>query len=97
MDLVHLQGELINNSICIRGGVTLGEVHFDQNTLFGPGVVRAYELESNYANFPRIVVDPVLINQFTNDSRLTSSHNSLAEETAYISITYEGSETASIT
>lgn len=85
LDLVHIQGELINHGICVRGGVSLGNVHFDDQTLFGPGFVRAYELESVYANFPRIVVDPALIQQLQKDKRLASTHNTLADEFAYIS------------
>lgn len=85
LDLVQMQGELINHGICIRGGVSIGNVHFDNQTLFGPGFVRAYELESMYANYPRIVIDPNLIAQLRKDKRLASSHNTLEEEFSYIS------------
>lgn len=85
LDLVHIQGELINHGICVRGGVSIGDAHVDDQTLFGPGFVRAYELESVYANFPRIVLDPALIQQLHEDRRLASTHNSLQEEFAYIS------------
>lgn len=84
LDLVQMQGELINHGICIRGGVSFGDVHFDDQTLFGPGFVRAYELESTYANYPRIVIDPVLINNLRIDKRLASSHNTLDDELDYI-------------
>ena len=84
LDLVHMQGELIMRGVCVRGGVSIGEVHFDDQTLFGPGFVRAYELESNYANYPRIVIDPALISQLRKDKRLASAHNSLADEFSYI-------------
>lgn len=85
LDLVHMQGELVNHGIFVRGGVSIGEVHFDDQTLFGPGFVRAYELESTYANFPRIVVDPALIQQLQKDKRLASNHNTSANEFSYIS------------
>lgn len=84
LDLVHMQGELINHGICVRGGVSIGDVHVDDQTLFGPGFVKAYELESVYANFPRIVVDPALIQQLQKDQRLFSTHNTLADEFEYI-------------
>ncbi|MEF2253391.1 hypothetical protein V4D00_23745 [Ralstonia solanacearum] len=84
LDLVHMQGELINHGVCVRGGVSLGQVHFDNQTLFGPGFVRAYELESVYANFPRIVIDPLLIDQLKKDQRLVSSQNTLHQEFSYI-------------
>lgn len=84
LDLVHMQQELINHGICVRGGVSIGNVHVDDQTLFGPGFVKAYELESVYANFPRIVVDPTLIQQLQRDKRLVSAHNTLKDEFAYI-------------
>jgi len=84
LDLVHMQGELINYGVCVRGGVSLGKIHFDDQILFGPGFVRAYELESIYANYPRIVVDPFLIDQVKKDQRLASAHNALEQEFSYI-------------
>jgi len=80
LDLLHMQGELINHGICMRGGVTVGDVHFEDDSLFGPGFVRAYELESIYAKHPRIVVDPKLIEQIRKDQRLSSKHNTPREE-----------------
>ena len=85
LDLVHMQSELINHGVCIRGGVSIGNVHFDKETLFGPGFVRAYELESTYANYPRIVVDPNIIAKLHKDKRLTSAQNALSNEFSYIS------------
>lgn len=80
LDLVHLQAELINHGVCVRGGVSIGKVHFDDDTLFGPGFVRAYEMESVFANYPRIVIDPSLIQLLGNDSLLFSNHNSVDDE-----------------
>ena len=84
LDLVHMQGELINHGVCVRGGVSVGKVHFDSQTLFGPGFVRAYELESIYADYPRIVIDPMLIQQLKKDKRLASAQHTLSEELSYI-------------
>ncbi|MBN3808511.1 hypothetical protein [Paraburkholderia sp. Ac-20347] len=84
LDLVHMQGELINHGICVRGGVSLGSVHVDEQILFGPGFVRAYELESIYANYPRIVVDPYLIDQVRKDPRLTSAEHTVEQDLSHI-------------
>lgn len=56
MHLVHAQSELILHGIVVRGGVTVGGIVKSQRQLFGPAVVRAYELESQIAVYPRIVV-----------------------------------------
>lgn len=84
LDLVRMQGELINNGIFVRGGVSIGDVYYDRQLLFGPGFVKAYELESSYANFPRIIINPQLIDQLHRDRRLSSNQNTLEEEFLYI-------------
>jgi hypothetical protein len=55
-----------NSPILLRGGISLGllQVHpeiQEDELIFGPALVRAYELESTAAIFPRIVIDPAAI------------------------------------
>jgi len=49
------------DSLLVRGGVTIGWIHHDSDSVFGPALNRAYELESEVANFPRIIIDQNLI------------------------------------
>jgi hypothetical protein len=58
MDLVHAQAELIGEGVLLRGGVTFGDIFVDGETAFGPALIRAYELESEVAGAPRVIVDP---------------------------------------
>lgn len=44
----------------LRGAITIGQLYHDREVVFGPGLVRAYDLESKAAKFPRIVVDPLV-------------------------------------
>ena len=49
--------------VLIRGGMCIGEMLVaDEGIVFGPGLVKAYDLESKYAVHPRIVIDRDLIN-----------------------------------
>jgi hypothetical protein len=48
----------------IRGGVTIGDIVHDEHVVFGPGLVRAYMLESTVADTPRIIVDPECFEAF---------------------------------
>ena len=59
LNVVHdLQTTMINAcSSFLRGGVTIGSMHCDENFILGEGLLRAYELESKVALFPRIVID----------------------------------------
>jgi hypothetical protein len=45
------------NGFFLRGGITIGEIIHDSESCFGPGLNRAYELESTVARFPRFVLD----------------------------------------
>jgi len=56
----------------IRGGVTIGEVIHNDKVVFGPGLNRAYELETRVALYPRIVLDPQHVHKLVQDARLIS-------------------------
>jgi hypothetical protein len=60
VDLVHVQGELIRDGVLLRGAVTVGEIYVQDGISFGPGLIRAYELESTVALYPRVIADPVI-------------------------------------
>jgi len=57
------QMKLLEHGILLRGGLTRGHVHFDDstNTVVGPALCVAHEIESRAAVFPRVAVDPALI------------------------------------
>jgi hypothetical protein len=40
----------------MRGGVAIGDVYFDEDIVFGPALIEAYEVESRLARDPRIVL-----------------------------------------
>ena len=64
--LLIAQGNLACNGIFIRGGMTYGEVCVHKSRIFGPAFIRAYKLESQFAQFPRIVVDQRLCKEIDN-------------------------------
>lgn len=57
IDLIHIQLDLLFNGIVLRGGITVGDVFHDDNIAFGPALVKAYDLESKVAKYPRIVIE----------------------------------------
>jgi hypothetical protein len=46
------------SGLLIRGAVTIGDIVHDDSIVFGPALNRAYELESQQAIYPRIILDP---------------------------------------
>ena len=50
------------SNIFFRGAITAGQLFYDEKLhfVFGTGLIRAYELESNVAIYPRIIIDTCL-------------------------------------
>ena len=84
LDMVHAQGELIKYGVVLRGAITVGNIYVDGQTIFGPALVRAYELESKVALYPRVVVDPDLLNATKIDRTLGTAHHTPTTDRRYI-------------
>jgi hypothetical protein len=54
---------LASQGVLVRGGICLGDliVTVGNDLVFGPALVRSYKLESQYAIYPRIIIDQDLI------------------------------------
>ena len=48
---------LLNEGFVLRGGVVAGNIYHKDNIVFGPALIRAYEIEQNEAKFARILID----------------------------------------
>lgn len=86
-DLIHAQVRLIEVGLFVRGAVTLGEIYLGTSgdgPFFGPAVARAYELESQVAVHPRIILDDSLLRAFQNDERLRSSYSNYEDEAKHV-------------
>lgn len=54
--LACIQVDFLRKKICIRGGIAIGKHFSDDNIVFSEGLVKAYDMESTKAIFPRIIV-----------------------------------------
>lgn len=62
--LSYIGSVLIEKGILFRGGITIGELyHNSQGTVFGQGLIDAYQLESKSAKYPRIILSDSLIRE----------------------------------
>lgn len=68
--LVHLQFRLIQRGCFIRGGMTIGDIFINDGMVFGPAIARAYTLETEFAVYPRIVVDPYVLKTWEREPLL---------------------------
>lgn len=51
------------NGFAVRGGLTGGPLYMSDDVVFGASLLRAYDIESNEAEFPRIKLDETLVDQ----------------------------------
>lgn len=58
--LIHSLLMVLDYPIFVRGGITRGAIFHDDNIVFGPGLVSAYNLENEIANSMRCVVSNTL-------------------------------------
>ncbi|GAA5135347.1 hypothetical protein SAMN05216262_12815 [Colwellia chukchiensis] len=67
-----LQDTYLNQSIALRGGMSYGELYHARDAVFGPAMIRAYELESQFADWPRVIFDKTVIDHLSNKGGLLS-------------------------
>lgn len=60
-DVAAAQSQLCQQRIVVRGAITVGKIASHSTRLFGPGLVRAHELEKSVARYPRVIIDPELV------------------------------------
>lgn len=81
-DVLHLQLELVQRGLLIRGAITQGLLHHDSDFVFGPALNEAAELEK-VAMYPRVIVDRELLSSAgITTSRIAKSRSSTGREAA---------------
>ncbi len=73
--------ELAYKGILCRGAITVGDLLHNKDVVIGPGLVRAHELESKVSIYPRIIIDPSVLENIVNN---ISESNNLKQEKRYI-------------
>lgn len=71
---------------CVRGGISMGSIYNNGTLLWGKGLVQSYDIESNIATYPRVVVDKKLIETLSlsdNKKMLEESLIGVAEDGEY--------------
>ncbi|CAG7611045.1 hypothetical protein PAESOLCIP111_01324 [Paenibacillus solanacearum] len=79
LDVVHIQLEMMRMGILMRGGIAVGQLCHNDNIVYGPAMVEAYELESKAAIYPRVIVSPKVF-----EAALQNPENTPEEDLEYI-------------
>ena len=61
-DVHRLQLDLVTRGVFLRGAITSGLLHHDENLVFGPALNEAVALEK-LANYPRVILDGQLLDE----------------------------------
>ncbi|OPX86349.1 MAG: hypothetical protein A4E53_03260 [Pelotomaculum sp. PtaB.Bin104] len=67
LDVMLLQAHLADLGFMLRGGIALGQVFHSGNIAFGPALIRAYELESKAAIYPRVILEKKYLQEYSYD------------------------------
>ena len=76
----------LENEILTRGVITIAPFIMDELMISGSGLVRAYELESRVAIFPRIIIDNEVAMNFVYSNYLASFINRDIDGMFYINL-----------
>lgn len=77
--LKRIQIKLVNFEILLRGGIVVGKVIHQPNFILGPAMIEAYDLESKSALYPRITIDPDIMEILVRQSEMTDELYSVKE------------------
>lgn len=56
----------LDTPVFVRGSISRGEIFEDQNVLFGPAMVEAYQRAEKLAHFPRIIIPANLYDEISD-------------------------------
>lgn len=82
------QESMLHHKYLVRGAISYGEDYNDETIIFSPALIKAYNLESKTANYPRIIIDHSIIDRMLQNfslhpKMLTLFNNSIMYDWAF--------------
>ena len=69
-----IQVAFLKKKYLTRGGIAIGDYFCDDVMVWGNALVKAYELESKVAVYPRVIIEPELIGELKLTTKDNKSH-----------------------
>jgi hypothetical protein len=57
LDIYYLCINIVQKGFLLRGAIVVDKVYHTKEKIFGPALVKAYNMEKNEAVFPRVIID----------------------------------------
>ena len=73
-NLCILSLRLLEIGTFIRGAITIGPIYHEGSIIFGPALIDAYKLETDFAIYPRIVIADKLVAELESWQNSTSNN-----------------------
>src|SRR5690606_35262678 len=84
IDLLHIQTTLIHKNILIRGAISTEDIFHNNQFIFAPGLVKASDLESKLAKYPRIVLNKMLTDSLFSQFKENAINVNIEDDINYI-------------
>ena len=68
MNFFAIIQEFFSDNKLIRGGVTIGQSYLSDNLVLDYALLETYELESNKAIYPRILISDTIISKLNSNN-----------------------------
>lgn len=71
--VANFQCSAVKDSVgwLVRGGISIGELYMDETMVWGEALIKAYDLESNPAIYPRVLLDSSVLSYTLSDIELS--------------------------
>jgi hypothetical protein len=87
-DIAYAQWHMMKKGYVVRGAITVGRIRADGQAVYGPGLIRAYDLEREMAKQPRVILDPAVADEFQLSSDREASDFTQSDD--YFSTSEDG-------
>jgi len=83
-----LQAELARKGYFLRGAISVGELYIDEDIVFGPALMEAYQAEQNLAVYPRVILCDSAEMEYRDPRRERKVSNLLIDSDQHVFVDY---------
>lgn len=82
--LSHIQFTFVKSNIFIRGAISMSDLYMDENIVLGPAIIESYNLESEKAIYPRIILSNEVVDIVKKHINYYADHDYSPQSKEYL-------------